>query len=209
VREATAGAPPPLASHAYATMFLCHQLRGETEAALACEAVVRELHKQVDSRRGLNVSRAVTVRALVHAGRLDEAETLLGEIRGRDRVFFDEALTDLLIGQGDWSKAERAAASLRADAPRTGERILPVLADRLEGRAAAARKDRRASALLHSAASGFDELGAPWEAARERAALGTLLGDDAELERAVARFERLGAAVDAAAFRVRLVNTAP
>jgi class 3 adenylate cyclase len=202
--------PAPLAAHACATMLLCHRLRGDTAGARACEATLRDLLADGDSRRGLNAGRAILVRALVHEGRLEEADAVLAQVRGRDRVFYDEALTDLHIARGDWRRARAVADALRADAPRTGDRSLTALADRLAGREAAARDDREAAAtFMRRALEAFEDLEAAWEAARERAALGALLRDDAELERAVGELDALGAVVDAETYRGRLARAAP
>jgi tetratricopeptide (TPR) repeat protein len=208
--EVGAPVPAPLAAHAHATMLLCHRLRGDDEAARDCEDVLRALLEEGDSRRGLNAGRAILARALVHEGRLDEAEAYLGQVRGRDRIFFDEALADLHSARADWDKARALADALRGDAPRTGQRILTALADRLEGRAAAARNDLDAAAVhLRRAVAAFAELEAAWEAARERAALGVLLSDDAELERAIVELDALGATPDADAYRGRIARAAP
>jgi class 3 adenylate cyclase len=205
VREEAGAEPSPFAAHAYATAQFIHQLRGEAEAAADYAEFLRTLHAHSVASRGLNGSRAMTVRALVHAGRVEEAERLLPQIRGRSLLFYHEALSDLLAARGDGRESRRVAQAMRAEAPRTGERTLPLLADRLEGHALAAGGDRDAShALFRRAADGFAELGAPWETARSLAAL----GGDAELERAAAEFERLGARLDAAACRARLAGAA-
>jgi hypothetical protein len=209
VREKASGALPPFATHAYATALLCLHLRGDEDAALAYEDLLRQFNDGDEGGRGLNAGRAVTARALVHGGRLDAAERLLARVAGRDRLFYEEAHADLLVAQGRWEEAAMFAVELRAQALRTGGLGLPFAADRLEGAAAAARGDSDvAGELLLRAADGFDRLEAPWEAARSRVLLGTALEDDVALERALDAFERLGAVIDATSCRARLADVA-
>jgi hypothetical protein len=91
------------------------------------------------------------------------------------------------------------------DEAEVGELLaLPLVADRLEGRAAAAGGDFASAAkLLGRSAEGFEALEAPWEEAWSRLLLAeALLGGDRtaaerELRAALPVFERLGSVLEA------------
>ena len=131
-----------------------------------------------------------------------EADLVFAQLRGREPLAYEEALSDLVTARGDWTKAARVAKAMR-DVARRGDRALPCFANRLEGHARAADGERDvAEALFHLAAEGFSALGAPWEAARSLAAI----DDYAAVETAASEFDRLGAVLDAAACRTRLAR---
>ena len=201
VRDEAKGELPPFAAHAYATAFFCRHLRGDEESARSYFDRLRDLYQRNDSHSG-KAYISVTGRTLVHQGRLAEAEKLLGRIVGANRVFYAELLADVVGAREDWDDAARAAQSIREAAARTGITVDTLFADRLEGQAALAHGDREAGvSLLRRSAEGFDERGAPWEAARSWA----LAGD---AERALEAFEQLGAVLDAAACRQRTAHAA-
>jgi len=100
-----------------------------------------------------------------------------------------EMLCEVVAMRGDWDEAVRVVAAAREEA-KVGEQIaLPLYADRLEGRAAAAAGDAaRAAELLRRSADGFAVLGAQWEEAWSRLLLAeVIVGSDRErAEREVA-----------------------
>jgi DNA-binding NarL/FixJ family response regulator len=106
------------------------------------------------------------------------------------------ALEDLVL-------ARSTAMSIAATAEVTGTRLHRAQAGQARGRVALAEGDPEATALLHDAARGFAEAGAPLQAARTRVALArSLVASDrglavTEARSALNALERMGAAADA------------
>jgi hypothetical protein len=115
-----------------------------------------------------------------------------------------EALCEIVAAEEDWGAASDVLAAARRQAELSEVVALPLFADRLEGRRAAAEGDfTEAARLLKHSAEGFAELGAVWEEAWSRELLAEVLvelGDDgdARSHRDAARiaFERLGSVVE-------------
>jgi hypothetical protein len=109
-----------------------------------------------------------------------------------------EALCEIVAAQGNWDEAPGLIRAARDEA-KTGEQLsLPLYADRLEGRAAAAAGEvERGATLLRGAAAGFAALGARWEEAWSRLLLAELLvgseprSAERELSAALSVFEQL------------------
>ena len=130
----------------------------------------------------------------MHRGRFDEAAALCPlEARTIQAGATLELNCELAGEQGRWDDAARVVAAARDEAA-VGEQLsLPLFADRLEGRAAAAAGDfAKAVELLRRSADGFAELGARWEEGWSRLLLAELLGEAGELGAAPTVFERLG-----------------
>jgi len=118
--------------------------------------------------------------------------------RGQDEIL--EAWCEVISEGAAWDEAAEVAERARRHAARAGEPPLALYAMRLEGRAAAARDDpARAGELLSSAADGFTELEAIWEAAVTGLDVAHLLVTSGENDRArsvaeesASVFEKLG-----------------
>jgi DNA-binding NarL/FixJ family response regulator len=116
------------------------------------------------------------------------------------------ACVEIMLAVGDLEQARRASEELSAIAERHASELLQAAAAQARGAVALAEGDCRAAlGLLRSALATWQDLEAPYEAARTRALLGTAcrgLGDDdaaaLELEAARTTFVELGAAPDAA-----------
>jgi ATP/maltotriose-dependent transcriptional regulator MalT len=114
------------------------------------------------------------------------------------------ALVEVAAGVGEMAEAERAADELGALAEASGSRLLDGLRSAALGQLSAARGDHRSAlADRRRALRTFQELGLPYEAARQQVELAVAaeaVGDNEtarlELEAAVTTFERLEAPVD-------------
>jgi DNA-binding NarL/FixJ family response regulator len=175
-----------------------HRLRGEDDPA---EAAYRNAARSGrDPQPGLALLRA-------RQGRIDAAYQSIRRCveetgAAQDRLRLLPAYVDIALAAGQVDEAATAADELRAAA---AERDIPLLvasAAQADGQIALAR-DKAADALpaLRAALSGWQRLGAPYDAAMTRvhiAAACRQLGDKetAELELDAARwaFEQLGAA---------------
>jgi DNA-binding CsgD family transcriptional regulator len=123
------------------------------------------------------------------------------------RVSVLSAAIEILIAADDLTGARAAAAELTALAAQVAAPYLETLSAQANGSLRLAEGDAHAGLpLLRQAWTGWQELEAPWEAARVRVLIGRTcraLGDDdaAGLEFEAARrvFERLGAGPDVAA----------
>jgi class 3 adenylate cyclase len=135
---------------------------------------------------------------------LDEVEAPLLRLRGLP------ALVEIAIAAGDLKTARSAADELEAivDLYKIGERRAPAFDANVHlarGRILLAEKDwKGAVRCLRKARDEWQAVGAPYETAQARMLLGTAIrrsGDEhgatAELEGALAAFERLGAKLDA------------
>jgi hypothetical protein len=117
-----------------------------------------------------------------------------------------EALCEIVAARESWDEAAGVVRAAREEAEIGGQLSLPLFADRLEGRAAAAARDEeRAATLLRRSADGFAALGARWEEAWSRLLLAevSLLGGlqrqsvERELAAALSVFEQLGSVREA------------
>ncbi|HXV57384.1 MAG TPA: hypothetical protein VD704_05905, partial [Gaiellaceae bacterium] len=194
--------PPAFSMGAFTRVALCRELRGEREeadryVALALRYVERGTFARVPGR---SIHLPPLALALARRGRFEEADALiLYRPRSGSAGVTLEALTEIVAARERWDEAPDLAAAAREEAE-AGELLsLPLVADRLEGRAAAVREDLpRAAELLARSAAGFAALEAPWEEAWSRLLLAeALLGADPpvaerELKAALPVFERLG-----------------
>ena len=136
---------------------------------------------------------------LAHQGLFEEAVALCPLTRhamGAGTTL--QVLCEIVAAQGSWDDAPRIVAAARAEAEIGEQLSVPLHADRLEGRAAAAAGNaEQAVLLLRRSAAGFAELGARWEEAWSRLLLAEVLVDSdsqeagRELEPALSVFEEL------------------
>jgi hypothetical protein len=192
--------PAGYTMRAYTFRALCHELRGETKDADRYIDISRRYFDFIRSRgRQSSVHAQPLSLALAHRGLFDEALALCPLIpRTSGSGLTLQMLCDVVAAQANWDEAARVVAAAREEAE-IGEQVaLPLYADRLEGRAAAARGDRRqAVVFLRRSADAFAALGARWEEAWSRILLAeALLDGDArlaedELARALPVFEQL------------------
>jgi hypothetical protein len=193
--------PPGFTMRAYACAALCHELRGNRDEADRYIALVRRYLGGRDWPPG-SLSVPSVALALARRGRFDEALELVPFVpKTVNATRTLEALCEISAMRGRWEEATELAATARAEAE-VGEQLpLPLYADRLEGRAAAAAGDvGRGADLLRGSAEGFASLAARWEEACSRLLLAEALftdhGEEAEAELAAALpvFERLRSA---------------
>jgi len=183
--------PPGLAPMHLALAAFIHDARGDRETADRYLGLVRWLEQAED--RLDTVLTLWQARLLSRRGRSDEARALLErpelaeDLRGRDEIL--EARCEVIAEEGAWSEATEVADRAGRYAEWVGEPPLALYAARLEGRAAAASGEpARAVGLLTTAAEGFADLEAVWEAAVTRLDLARahmMLGDE-EQARSVA-----------------------
>jgi class 3 adenylate cyclase len=152
--------------------------------------------------------------ALARRARFDEAVGLLRFFPHTGSAGITlEVLCEIAAARERWDEAPGLVVAAREEAE-VGELLaLPLFADRLEGRAAAAAGDvSRASELLARSAEGFAALEARWEEAWSRLLLGELLlgsdrrGAERELAVAVPVFEELRSVREAARARALLAE---
>ena len=154
--------PAGFTVRAYTYTAFCHELRGDDAAArryidLTLETLERA---RADATRALGALQYPPLaRALAHRGRFDEAVAVIPLEPGSGSAGLTlEALCEIAAARADWDEAPSLAAAAREEAA-AGELLsLPLFADRLEGRAAAASGDvERAAALLRRSADRLRE----------------------------------------------------
>jgi tetratricopeptide (TPR) repeat protein len=207
--------PPAYAMGAYNRAALCHELRGEREEAdryieLAFAYVERVLH----ARAGGSIHLPPFALVLARRGRFDEA---LGLIPLAPTTLSAgatlEALCEITAARERWDEAAELVRAAREEAA-VGEQLsLPLFADRLEGRRAAAAGDAaRATRLLGRSTEGFAALGARWEEAWSRLLLAEALADrdaqraERELAAALSALVELGSLREAERARTLLAS---
>jgi class 3 adenylate cyclase len=193
--------PAGYTARGYTYAGLCHELRGEHEAAdRYAELMLRYFELKGEPGRGRLSAPPLAV-LLGRRGRFDEALSVIPLYpRTASAGFTLAALCELAALRGSWDEAERLVAAAREEAEWGELLALPPHADRLEGRAAAAAGDVSAAVeSLRRSADGFASVAARWDEARSRLLLADAVAgvDPARAERelaaALAVFERLGA----------------
>jgi hypothetical protein len=175
---------------AYAYTALCRELRGETVEADRYVDVVRQYLRQLDDYRPPGSSASPVALVLARRGLFEEALDIAPFVpRTITSGWSVAALCEIEAMRGRWDDAPRVAAAAREEALVGKQLFLPLYADRLEGRAAAAAGDvERAAEFLARSAAGFEALEARWEATWSRLLLAELLvdGDPRRAERELA-----------------------
>ena len=179
-----------------------HRLQGEFAAA---EAAYRE-----SSRCGYEPQPGLALLRLAQ-GNCDAAAAAIRRVVGETtkplkRARYLPAYVEIMLAVGDGEEARAAYRELEGIAERQGSDALDAMSAHAEGAVDVAEGDARAALLaLRHAWQMWQELEAPYEAARVRVLLGLAcraLGDDdtavLELEAARGVFDRLGAAPDLA-----------
>jgi len=207
-RAAQGGHRSSLAEAAYLQGEL-HRLRGELEAA---EAAYREASEHGrEPQPGLALLRME--RGDVAAAAAAIRRVLGMTTDGADRAALLPAYAEIMLAAGELDAASDAARELAEQAAGLAVGVLPAIAAQVEGAVALARGEPEAALpSLRMAWRVWEEIDAPYEAARVRVLIGAAcraLGDEdsAELELEAARrtFAQLGAVPDAA----RLDASAP
>ena len=210
--------PPAFAMGSYTRAALCHELRGEHADADRYIGLGLRYVKLGGPRRarGRSIHVSPLALALARRGRFDEAVALIPVVlRSWSAALTLEALCEIAAARERWDDAAPLVAAAREEAEAGEQLALPLFADRLEGRAAAARGDVPAAAeLLGRSAEGFAALAARWEEAVSRLLLAeTVAGTDGraaerELRAALPVFERLGSVQEAERARASLEEIA-
>jgi DNA-binding NarL/FixJ family response regulator len=178
-----------------------HRLRGELAAA---EEAYREA-----SRRGPEAQPGLALLRLAQGKRqaaIAAIRRVLEETYDRPRrARLLPAHVDIALAAGEVAEARRACAELEEIADDFDSRMLRAIAAHARGAVELERDPRQASVALHGAREAWQELDAPYEAARVRVLMALAcraLGDDDaaawELEEARGAFAALGAAPDVA-----------
>ena len=177
-----------------------HRLRGELAAA---EEAYREASGHGwEPQPGLALLRLAQGKGLVAAAAIARVLSETTERLARARVL--PAHVEIMLAVGDVDQARTAQRELDEIAAAQGSEMLTAISARTRGELALAEGDARTALVaLRDAARRWQELGAPYEAARARMLVGLAcraLGDEdtaaMELEAAGDVFERLGAAPD-------------
>ena len=210
--------PPSFSMRAYTQSALCHVLRGDEERA---DSYVDLLLRYFASRprlwsQGPTLATPLLAVVLARRGRFEEAVGVLPlRPRSGGAGLTYQALCEVTAARGAWDEAPGLTSAAREEAAAGELLALPLYADRLEGRAAAAAGDgEAAAALLRGSADGFRELEAPWEEAWSRLLLGEVLlplerePAERELAAALGVFEQLGSVREAERARAPLAHTA-
>jgi len=193
--------PPAYSMGAYTRVALCHELRGEHDAAdRYVELARRYFERGTYMRAGGSTAMPHLAVALARRGWYDEALALMPIVpRSPSAGGTLQALCEIAAARERWDEATALVAAAREEAELGEQLALPLFADRLEGRAAGAAGDVvEGEKLLARSADGFAALGAVWEEAWSRLLLAELVagGDprraEQELGRALPVFERLG-----------------
>ena len=197
-RDDVAGPPPSFASPGYGVEALIRQAREDPAARDQLEHLRRWADAEYPRRWPLPQAAI----AFARLGEFQTAHELLAQLGDRD-VFRPrrlEALCAVIAEQEAWDEAEGVIAAAREHAQRARLLVLPLHADRLEGRLLFAREDPAGAVdALTRAARGFASHDARWEVAQTELVLGEALlalgrtdeGGEA-LSRSAAVFEELG-----------------
>jgi class 3 adenylate cyclase len=200
--------PAGYTMRAYTFTALCRELRGERDEADRYMELARryfDLRRPLRARGSLHAPPLAL--ALAHRGLFEDALALIPLVPGTGSAGLTlEALCEIVAARESWDEAAGVVRAAREEAEIGGQLSLPLFADRLEGRAAAAARDEeRAATLLRRSADGFAALGARWEEAWSRLLLAevSLLGGlqrqsvERELAAALSVFEQLGSVREA------------
>jgi DNA-binding NarL/FixJ family response regulator len=199
----TEGTCPGLHARALARLAALRVRQGRLEEA-------NQLLSDLNAGAEVEAEQAVAVAALLLARGdaagatrcLERSLRRLREHHSRLVVGLD-LLVDAQLASGDRRGAGTSAARLRSIASATENQRWTTLATAAAGRVASATSDARAAELLESARRGWTELELPFELARTRAELASVLATaepDVAIDharRALATFEDLGATPDA------------
>ena len=210
--------PAGYTMRAYTFRALCHELRGEADEADRYIDLARRyfdfIRGRVRSTRSLH-SQPLSL-ALAHRGLFDEAlavSPLIPHTEGSGLTL--QVLCEIVATREKWEEAPGVVAAAREEAEIGEQLSLPLYAERLEGRAAAAAGDgERAALLLRRSADGFAGLGARWEEAWSRLLLAEVLVDadarraERELTAALQVFEQLRSVQEAERARAWLADIA-
>jgi hypothetical protein len=178
-----------------------HELRGNRAAADRYLTMIRRMAEQMGSYHS---AAPWVLLVLGLRGEFEEAHARLADYEvlhtGVHRTLLLEAECELVADEERWDEASGVVGRARAHAQTGGAVALTAFADRLDGRAAAARGENvdHALHLLKRAQDTFTGLEARWEAARTELSLAEALvasGRNAEaapvLDRALAVFDEL------------------
>jgi DNA-binding NarL/FixJ family response regulator len=177
-----------------------HRLQGEFDAA---EAAFREASQGgADPEPGLALMRLAQGNADAAAAGIRRALGETAEPLKRAKLL--PAFVEIMVARGEIEEADQAARELEEIAAAQGRAALNAMAAAARGAIGLGGGDAQAALpVLRSAWSGWQELDAPYEAARVRVLMGQAcraLGDEdsaaMELEAARAAFDELGAAPD-------------
>lgn len=192
--------PPPADAHYQRGEV--HRLRGDIAAA---EAAYREANRLgFEPQPGLALLRLAEGRTDDALSAIRRALDATGDALRRSRLL--PAQVEIALAAGEIDEARRAARELRDIARRAGTEALRAMAAEAEGSVALADGAvDTACGALRTALAGWREIGAPYEAARVRMAMGLACravgdggGAEMELDASRAVFERLGAMPDLA-----------
>ena len=205
------GLPIPFTGVAYAVGAFIAELRGETKVAEPYIGLMESYRRRQEAKGlSIGVSRMVMARCLAHRGDRSEALAWLNLERGTYLVSNLEGACEVMDPATDHEAALELIDLARAEVERGGLEALPLYVDRLEARVALERDDQGTAArLLRSAATGFDRLGAPWEAARSRLLMAETLesAPGSDCAETLAVFDRLGSIAEAGRVRALLDET--
>jgi class 3 adenylate cyclase len=207
--------PAGFTLRAYAVAALCRELRGEgPQADRYVDLFLSYFAAKPDLLTRGARGRAPVAVLLARRGRFDEALKLMPLERNSASAGFTlEALCEITAMREAWDEAPTVVAATREEADIGEQLSLPLFADRLEGRAAAAAGHRsRATELLTRSADGFASLEARWEEAWSRLLFAEVVtGDDGslaerELRRALEVFDVLHSVREAEQARALLAE---
>jgi class 3 adenylate cyclase len=195
--------PPYFLTTCRAVAALVHELRGEPALADRIVGLVDEVDATTNARAAPWLARLAALRGDGATAFAWLETRRSGSLMMRGQLL--EARCDVVSELAAWDGVEDVVAEARAWAGEAGLEALPHHADRLEGRAAAARGDlERAASILVRARDGFGALGAAWDAALAALWLAEVLAamgsDDAaraEAEGTRSVLERVGAVREA------------
>ena len=191
---------PVFAASAFATAFLCRQLRGDVEAASRYLEMLRRLRRdQEASGDRISMPRINAALGLIHRGELEEALDWLDYESPFVRGPLLEARCEAIRGVGDTAAAIALIAVIDEVASSMGSPTLECYADRLRGQVAQWEgNESEAEVSFTRSRAGFSRIAMPWEEAMSRLLLGELrlekasaAAAEADLLEARSVFERL------------------
>jgi class 3 adenylate cyclase/tetratricopeptide (TPR) repeat protein len=190
---------PVFAASAFATAFLCRQLRGDVEAASRYLELLRRLRRDQEATGDrISMPRVNTALGLIHRGELEEALDWLDYEAPFARGPLLETRCEVVRAAGDSAAAVALISRIDEVASSMGAPTIDCYVDRLRGQVALWEGDaNEAEISFIRSAEGFSRIAMPWEEAMSRLSLSELRLEkpsavaEADLLHARSVFERL------------------
>jgi class 3 adenylate cyclase/tetratricopeptide (TPR) repeat protein len=188
--------PPRYAAPLFAAAAMVYEYRGRAGDADRMLRILSRVGTTTDGHPLAPWARHIAP-ILIRRDEFERAGAVLAPERTTERIGIVgdrlASLCDLVAARGSWEEADSVVEETRATGAAYGLGALAAHAERLEGRASLAARDRVGGRnLLASARDRFEALGDRWEAARTTLELAEA-GGNGDVAGAAGRLEQMGA----------------